>query len=171
MIDIQIELALDVAIIILLILTIAYCCRLNRNLKILRRNQDSLPQLALTLNEAAAKAEEAVLRLKSAGAATAEELRDAAENAQTRKDELNFVCEKAESLSNLMENTIYASRSLLQNQPAPATEPAAAAEPSVAPEPENVVPEPSIEPVLAAQEAEEPSEAENELLQALRSIK
>lgn len=163
MIDIQTELALDIAIIILLILTIVYCYRLNRNLKILRRNQDSLPKLALALSEAATKAEEAVLRLKNAGAATAEELRNAAENAQARKDELNFVCEKAENLSNLMENTIYASRSLLENQTAPNT----------AAEPEDTMPEPHIEPepTAAAEEAEEPSEAENELLQALRSIK
>jgi len=151
---IDIELFIDIVIILLLIPAIFFSCRLSRNLNILRHNQDSLPQLIQTLNEASEKAEDAVARLKNATALAVGELKDAADNAKTAKDNLAFVCEKAENLSDLLENTIYASRNVAENAQPVVSEP---------------VPELSEKENLL--DGEEPSEAENELLQALRSIK
>lgn len=159
---IDIELLIDIVIILLLIPAIFYSCRLNRNLNILRNNQNCLPQLIQTLNEATTKAESAVAGLKNAGMASAAELKAAADSARTAKDELAFICEKAENLSDLLENTIYASRTAAENGLTAAKTERAEAEDAISALPENF---PHLEM------PEEPSEAENELLQALRSIK
>jgi hypothetical protein len=76
------ELIINIIVIILLILTILYIWRLNRNITILRNNHDSLSTLAQSLNEAAIKAENAVISLKAAAHETSRNIHNLVEEAE-----------------------------------------------------------------------------------------
>jgi hypothetical protein len=140
---------LDIAIIILLIPTIAYAYKLNKNLIVLRKNQGNLTLLIQSLTEAAAKAEAVIPKLKSAAANAAEELKNAADDAKKNKEEMDFVADRAKNLAGRLENVIYASRYPSDNGK-------------------------KNEPKATCKDIDfkdDPSEAEAELLRALRSIK
>lgn len=86
------ELVVNIIVIVLLLLTIIYIWRLNRNIAILRNNQDSLSTLAQSLNEASAKAENAVISLKAAAHETSRNLHNLVEEAeQTGQNLTNFI--------------------------------------------------------------------------------
>lgn len=146
---IHVELMINIAIIVLLLITIVYVWRLNHNLSVLRRNQDSLFNLAQTLNDASAKASDAVAGLKAAAAETAESLTLVVDDAKKAKEELSFLNQKADTLSVRLENATYASQ----------TTQSRLAKAAVRPMPETT------------EEKSEKSEAELELLKALRSIR
>lgn len=62
----NIELAINIVVIVLLIATIICIWRFSRNLSVLRNKHDSLQNLVLALNTAADKANNAINGLKSA---------------------------------------------------------------------------------------------------------
>lgn len=145
---IHVELTLNIAIIVLLLVTIVYVWRLNRNLSVLRQNRESLFNLAQTLNDASAKAANAVSSLKNAAAETAESLTQVVDEAKKAKEDLSFLNEKADTLSVRLENATYASQ----------TAQSRLAKAAARPLPQNDA-------------TDEKSEAELELLKALRSIR
>ncbi|MBR1648231.1 MAG: hypothetical protein IJ689_01360 [Alphaproteobacteria bacterium] len=149
---ISFELFVDIAIILLLILTIIFIWRLNRNLSIIRDNQDSLFNLAQNLNDASDKAGGAVASLKSAALETASGLEKAIRASQTSKEELTSLMKNAESLAAKLETTLIASQSAQKRLAAVAAL-------------TRSIPEPKV------QKQEQKSEAELELLKALRSIR
>ena len=140
----SLELIINLSIIILLIPTIIYAYKLNKNLSLLRQNQKSLSQLISSLNEATNKAENSIPKLKSV---TEQEVIDSAKNL---KDDLTFINERADNLADRLENVIHAGREIKTgNSSAPQTAKSSLHE-----------------------EAEDSrSLAEMELLKALRSIK
>ena len=150
------EMIIDITIIVLLIPTIAFLHKLSKNLNIVTENQSSLSHLVNSLNDAAIKAETAIPQLKSATSFSAEELEKAAENASKTKEELKFLIERAENLAGRLENVIYSSR-YPHNQTNDR-------------EIFNSVLKSDEKSVLEELE-DNHSEAEMELLQALRSIK
>lgn len=146
----NLDLIINLAIIGLLIPTIIYACRLNKNLEILRQNQSSLARLVESLNDATIKAENSIPKLKTATQNTSGELKEVVNSAKNLKDDLIFINERADSLADRLENVIHNSRKIEinnNNKEAPITSPA--------PSDENMP----------------RSEAELELLKALRSIK
>ena len=76
------ELIINIVVICLLILTIIYIWRLNHNINILRNNHDSLSTLAQSLNEAAIKAENAVISLKAAAHETSRNIHNLVEETE-----------------------------------------------------------------------------------------
>lgn len=145
----SLELIINLVIIALLIPTIIYAYRLNSSLKALRENQNSLAQLVNALNEATFKAENSIPKLKTVTEHSSEGLKEAVDNAKELKDDLLFINERADSLAERLENVISNSR---QNGKATAENKSA----EYAPNPEDT---------------DARSEAELELLKALRSIK
>lgn len=146
----NLDLIINLAIIGLLIPTIIYACRLNKNLEILRQNQSSLARLVESLNDATIKAENSIPKLKTATQNTSGELKEVVNSAKNLKDDLIFINERADSLADRLENVIHNSRKIEinnNNKESPITSPA--------PSDENM----------------SRSEAELELLKALRSIK
>ncbi len=93
---ISFELVIDIVVITLLLLTIIYIWRLNHNLSVLRKNQDSMFNLAQSLNEASDKAKNAVAGLKSAAADTAEDLQNVVEDAKSIKESLLSISDNAQ---------------------------------------------------------------------------
>ncbi|MBQ8677980.1 MAG: hypothetical protein IJ529_05890 [Alphaproteobacteria bacterium] len=140
----NIELIVNLIIICLLIPMIIYAYNLNRSLKDLRQNQNSLAKLVAALNEATFKAENSIPKLKTATENSSHGLKEVVDNAKELKNDLLFINERADSLADRLENVISSSR----NMPAPA---AAKAEP-LPPQDDRAM-------------------AEMELLKALRAIK
>ena len=147
------ELIINLLVIILLIPTLIYAYRLNKNLSILRQNQSSLAKLVQSLNEATIKAENSIPKLKTATQSTSGELKEVVDSAKTLKDDLMFINERADSLADRLENVIHNGRQIKGEI---SSEEAVSQTTSSTP---------------ATAEEDSPSSAELELLKALRSIK
>lgn len=137
----SLELIINLIIIALLIPTIVYAYRLNNSLKTLRQNQNSLAQLVNALNEATFKAENSIPKIKSVTEHSSEGLKEVVDSAKELKDDLLFINERADNLADRLENVISSSRNISHST----------AKPQIT--------------------EENRSEAELELLKALRSIK
>lgn len=149
----SLELIINLAIIALLIPTIIYAYKLNKNLSLLRQNQSSLSQLISSLNEATYKAENSIPKLKSVTEHSSEDLKEVIVSAKTLKDDLTFINERADNLADRLENVIHDSREITPQVSGTKVKPAAGKK-------------------VAEEEIEDSrSLAEMELLKALRSIK
>ena len=147
----NLELIINVLIIVLLVPTIIYAYRLNKNLTILRENQNSLSRLIASLNDATIKAENSIPKLKNATEISSQNLKDVVDNAKSLKDDLTFINERADNLADRLENVIHDGRNLKNNQ--------------IKQEKEQSV------SVAENENIDNRSLAEMELLKALRSIK
>lgn len=125
-----------------------FAYNLNKNLKTLRQNQNSLAQLVSALNDATFKAENSIPKLKSATEHSSHGLKEVVDNAKELKNDLLFINERADSLADRLENVISNSRNI------------------------NTTPAKDKEPAIPnAQPQDERAMAELELLKALRAIK
>ena len=111
------ELLTNLAIICLLIPTIIYTYRLNRSLTILRQNQNSLAKLVEALNDATHKAENSIPKLKSVTEHSSEGLKEVVDSAKTLKDDLLFINERADNLADRLENVIRDGRNIKETSP------------------------------------------------------
>lgn len=111
----NIELIINLVIICLLIPMIIFAYNLNKNLKTLRQNQNSLAQLVAALNEATFKAENSIPKLKTATEHSSEGLKEVVDSAKELKNDLLFINERADSLADRLENVISTSRNLSTN--------------------------------------------------------
>lgn len=157
----SLELLVNLIIIGLLIPTIIYAYKLNKNLTLLRQNQKSLGKLVEALNDATFKAENSIPKLKSVTEHSSSDLKEVVDNAKELKDDLLFINQRADNLADRLENVISSSRGTVQNAAASAalTAPAFAKEETIKKSDEKF----SVE--------DSRSEAEMELLRALRAIK
>ena len=151
------ELIINLTIIGLLIPTIVFAYRLNKNL---RQNQKSLAQLVQSLNEATFKAENSIPKLKSVTEHSSEGLKEVVDSAKTLKDDLTFINERADNLADRLEIMIKDGRSIKEEKPAAGLFGAKKA---------SVKARDDVEEDFAVSDSR--SEAEMELLKALRSIK
>lgn len=110
------ELIINITIIGLLIPTIVFAYRLNKNLNILRQNQKSLAQLVQSLNEATFKAENSIPKLKSVTQHSSEGLKEVVDNAKTLKDDLTFINERADNLADRLEGMIKDGRHIKEEK-------------------------------------------------------
>ncbi|MBQ8465808.1 MAG: hypothetical protein IJ545_07360 [Alphaproteobacteria bacterium] len=106
------ELVINLLIIALLIPTIIYAYRLNKNLTILRENQSSLSRLISSLNEATVKAESSIPKLRNVTEQSSQNLQDVVESAKSLKDDLTFINERADNLADRLENVIHDGRQI-----------------------------------------------------------
>lgn len=108
----SLELIINLIIIALLIPTILYAYSLNNSLKVLRQNQNSLAQLVNALNEATFKAENSIPKIKSVTEHSSEGLKEVVDSAKELKDDLLFINERADTLADRLENVISTGRTL-----------------------------------------------------------
>lgn len=158
----NLELLINLIIVALLVPTILFAYRLNKNLEVLRRNQSSLAKLVEALNDATFKAENSIPKLKSVTEHSSEGLKEVVDSAKELKDDLLFINERADNLADRLEQVISDGR---QIKTAPTARDQFAA---------------SLNRISSAADenkeetiniADSRSEAELELLKALRSIK
>jgi len=102
---------LDIVVILLLIPTIIYAVILNRRLTALRKSRDELSKVVNSFNEATMRAEAGIPKLKKATTEANLSLKDRVEKAQTLRDDLAFMIERAEELATRLEGAVRTARS------------------------------------------------------------
>src|SRR5262245_7695274 len=101
---------LDIVVILLLIPTIAYAVILNRRLAALRRSREELSKVVNSFNEATMRAEAGIPKLKKATTEASHALKERVDKAQTLRDDLAFMIERAEELAGRLEGAVRAAR-------------------------------------------------------------
>jgi len=101
---------LDVVIIALLVPTIVYAVILNRRLETLRRNRDDLAKMIAAFNEATVRAEAGIPKMRKAAQDAGDSLQASMEKAQTLRDDLAFMTERADSMANRLEGQLREAR-------------------------------------------------------------
>ena len=104
------EIALQVLLAVLLIVTIVYAFILNRRLDRLRDGREEMQRLAAELTLAMTSAERGVATLRKTAFEDDEALGKRIAEARTMRDEIGFMVDRAESLSGRLEEQIGAGR-------------------------------------------------------------
>jgi len=178
--DDTLNLLLDVIIIVLLVPTIVYAVILNTRLKQLRDNRDDLARLVAAFNDATARAESGIPKLRRAADEAGQSLQERVEKAQTLRDDLAFMTERADSMAGRLETSVRQAREEMRpaQPPPPQVAPARASRAPRAVAPEPIEPKaprielPPVEPEEMVEAADdERSEAERELLRALQAVR
>ncbi|MBO6521457.1 MAG: hypothetical protein JJ900_11135 [Rhodospirillales bacterium] len=157
-------LIVDIAVAVLLVVTIGYAVTLNKRLNRLRKDKKDLESLARTFGESTQRAEENLNQLRT----VAQALDIQMERAQTLRDDIAFLADRGGSTADRLEELVREARDGLGVVPKPASANIAQSQPRKAPKVE-----PRDEPADVAQKdgdggIEPRSEAERELLRALR---
>jgi hypothetical protein len=141
------EWLLELSLIVLLALTLFHAIRLERALGVLKRDRAELEALVGEFNASSQAAEQGIAQLRQAVEGSGQSLADQMEVLETRREDLDFLIGRAEALADRLEGAVRAARPLIQERP---TSPAVAA------------------PLAAAASARPRSQAEQELMKALR---
>lgn len=102
---------LNLAVIALLIPTIIYAIILNRRLSALRKSRDELAKVVANFNDATLRAEAGIPKLKKATNEASMALKDRVEKAQSLRDDLAFMIERAEEMATRIESGVRVARS------------------------------------------------------------
>ncbi len=132
------NLVVNVAIVLLLGVTIAYCWVLNRRIKILQDSRSELAQLLQHFDDSTRRASDSIVALQTASKKIGENIQLRIEKANYLIDDLAFMLERGNKLANQLEANFAVSRARdrveSQTQEAPpqmaAREPAPAAKPA-----------------------------------------
>jgi hypothetical protein len=109
----------DLTIVTLLIVTIAFAAVLNRRLAAWRQHRGEFERVIAEFNRSAARAEAGVERLKAASEQTGKTLQQAVTKGQSLRDDLAYLIERAEPLADRMTGSVRAARTR-RDEPAPA---------------------------------------------------
>ncbi|HLN25792.1 MAG TPA: DUF6468 domain-containing protein [Patescibacteria group bacterium] len=171
------KLILDVIVAILLATTITYAVMLNQKLMQLRKNRDDMAKLVAAFNDATARAEAGIPKLRRAAEEAGSTLQERVEKAQSLRDDLAFMIERADAMANRLEGSVRTARGEVKSSPSASSSPA----PSAPPRPSMARPASSPLSGLAGLASltaggdsdfeDERSEAERELLRALQSVR
>ena len=109
----------DLTIVTLLIATIAFAAVLNRRLTAWRQDRAEFERLIAQFNEAAARAEAGIERLKTASEQTGKTLQQAVTKGHSLRDDLAYLIERAEPLADRMNDSVRRSRNPRREEPKP----------------------------------------------------
>jgi hypothetical protein len=177
------KILLDLIVSGLLITTIGYAVMLNSRLTALRKNRDDLAKIIVSFNEATVRAESSIPKLKRAAEEAGGGLQERVEKAQSLRDDLAFMIERADTMANRLENAVRSARADIRPQTPPATARPAAAAPSSTPpasgaaqtaQNSKAAQQATVAAAAAAAEnmdVDDRSEAERELLRALQAMR
>jgi chromosome segregation ATPase len=104
------KVALDIVVSLLLIATIGYAVMLNSRLSSLRKNRDDLAKTIINFNEATVRAESSIPKLRKAAEEAGQTLQERVEKAQSLRDDLAFMIERADTMANRLENAVRNAR-------------------------------------------------------------
>jgi len=152
-------LIIDIAVAVLLVVTIGYAVTLNRRLQRLRKDKKDLENLARTFGESTLRAEENINQLRT----VAQALDIQMGRAQSLRDDLAFLSDRGGSAADRLEELVREARDGLGAVPMPSNATQSAGVPR---------PKASQKPLTASKDEsdniEGRSEAERELLRALK---
>lgn len=174
------KIILDLLVSVLLVATIGYAVMLNQRLTQLRKNRDDLAKIIVSFNEATVRAETAIPKLRKAVEDAGQSLQERVEKAQSLRDDLAFMIERADTMANRLENAVRSARTEARPgaaAPAPSAKDTPRESGRMAPPPERAAGQSSRAATVAAAAAtadmdvDDRSEAERELLRALQSMR
>jgi hypothetical protein len=160
-----VSLILDILVAVLLVVTIGYAVTLNKRLSALRRDKGELERLARGFAETTEKAEMGIGELR----AMTDLLQERIGRAESLRDDLVFLMERGNAAADRLEGVVRDSRDKTGAAPAPAATggdaPAVSAKPAAPPKPRGApIADPAERPA-----PDDVSDAERELLKALRT--
>jgi hypothetical protein len=177
----ELSVALDLLLAVLLSAVIVYAFLLNRRLAVIRNHREELQGLITGFAEATKRAEAGIKELKTASEAAGKGLTEPIERAAALRDELAYIIKHGDQLAERLSESVLAVRSATPPAKAAATSPSAApsARPTEAPVSEPARARPAAVKTYADEDLgdDEPlvegarSKAESDLLKALRSIR
>lgn len=157
------EWLLDIALIVLLALTLFHALRLEKALGVLRRDRAALAELVEGFNASTRQAEQGVERLRAAADGAGRQIARQTEAAAALKDDLQFLIERGERVADRLDAQVRATRQMVPDTRAepPRAEPGRAEPPR---------PAFAAEAAEAAEEAGPAlrSQAERDLMRALK---
>ncbi len=153
------QVLLEVALLVLLAVTLFHALRLERALGVLKRDRAVLEELVRGFNESTRQAETGIERLRSTADGAGRQMARQTETAQRLRDDLAFLADRSDKLAERLEAAIRSARMLGDGLVlAPVAAPPAAPPPPI----QQDAPVDADMPVLRSQ-------AERELLRALRA--
>jgi cell division septum initiation protein DivIVA len=164
---------LDIVVSVLLIATIGYAWMLNQRLSSLRKNRDDLAKTIAAFNEATVRAESSIPKLRKAAEESGQTLQERVEKAQSLRDDLAFMIERADTMANRLENAVRSARvDGKAGESRPAAQVGTASTPTMPPPRMAGNRAAAIAAAAAADtDGDDRSEAERELLRALQSMR
>lgn len=164
------EWLLEIALIVLLAVTLFHAVRLERALGVLKRDRVTLEELVGAFNSSTAAAEQGIDRLRAAADGAGRQLARHIDTAAGVKDDLQFLTERGNRLADQLDQLVRAARPLARD-----TAVVSASEPSGYPSAESQFGAADAgAPMPAGAEAVEGrirSQAERDLLKALRMVR
>jgi hypothetical protein len=103
---VNLSLALDLLLVVLLAASIGYAVVLNRKLSSLRQHKDDLEKLAATFVESTTRAEDSIQRLKG----TTTQLQNGIEAADGLREDLTYLIDRGTTTADRLEGAIRGSR-------------------------------------------------------------
>lgn len=117
----MIALALDLAIVALLVITLVAGCRLHRKLQIFRTDTKEFEPLIHALDHAARRAEAVLSDLRKIAEDVGAKLSEESNNTQRLLDELDFMTKRADQLADKLDTGISHARGQKEKAAAPIT--------------------------------------------------
>jgi hypothetical protein len=111
------EWMLEIALTVLLALTLFHALRLERALGVLKRDRAALADLVQGFNDATSQAEAGIERLRGAADGAGRQIARQVETAASLKDDLVFLTERGEKLADRMDALVRASRGIADRAP------------------------------------------------------
>ena len=164
-------LVVEIVVAVLLLITLSISLVLNRRLGNLRANQDEMRRLIADFDRALAKARQGMNELKPASAAADTAHEERMKQAKALRDELGFMIETADRLADRLASEASSSRATAPRPQSAAASEQRAAEPPKAPVMPFTARKPAAEQRGRDFKLEPRSEAERELLMALRQAR
>ena len=98
--------AIELALIVLLLLSIGYGFILNRRIVALRRDQKDLEKLAVTFSKATQRAESGVAQLRAATQGSVTALQEAMQRAEGIRRDLEFLIDRGQGTADKLERSV-----------------------------------------------------------------
>jgi hypothetical protein len=152
------EWILNIGLVVLLAATLFHAVRLERALGVLKRDRSALEALVATFNASTRAAESGVERLRAATEGSGRQIQRQIDTATTLKDDLTFLVQRGEGLADRLDELVRSTR------PAVAMAEASASHNAYLPRPQLPGREMGEEPRVRSQ-------AERDLLKALRMVR
>lgn len=149
------SLALDIILVLLLAVTIAYCVILNRRLQVMRSAQSEMINLIQEFDRATVQAKSGIADLRQAGGDIATRLQEQVKRAQALSEDLSFMIDAGDRMAEKLDGRMQTARRNVGPAAGGGAEPRGVGENT----------QPGEAPAVPR------SEAEHELLQALRRVK
>ena len=118
------EWLLEIALVVLLAVTLFHAVRLERALGVLKRDRVTLEELVSAFNSSTAAAEQGIDRLRHAADGAGHQLARQIDSAGGVKDDLQFLTERGNRLADQLDHLVRAAKPLVRGAPfGPPSEP------------------------------------------------